>query len=156
MERQQKIQKVVEAFLNKGYGETLAHYDIAYIAQTKDGTHEYWSLMQSVSKKLLECGKMIENVRGVGYRVVNPDEYSQQSAKCVMSGARKIGKGSRILQNAPVKDMTPLGVQAYNAISDRMAILSAAVTGAKVEINMLSSKRKNPLALMSERAERAG
>lgn len=156
MERQDKIQKIVEAFLAKEYGETIHHYEIAALVETNERSTEYRQLLRAAQKKLLDCGKMIENVRGVGYRVTDPDEYTKQSAKCVMSGARKINKGSKILQNAPTKDMSAAGLQTYNSISDRMKILQAAVAGARVEINMLSSKRQNPLTLMPERSQRAG
>lgn len=156
MERQDKIQKIVEAFLTKEYGETMHHYEIAALVETNERSPEYRQLLGSAQKKLLDCGKMIENVRGVGYRVTDPDEYTKQSAKCVISGARKINKGSTILQNAPVKDMSAQGIQAYNSIFDRMKILQAAVSGARVEINMLSSNRKNPLTLMTDGSHRAG
>ena len=153
MDRQEKINKIVEAFLSKNYGETIEHFKLATLIEESVGSWEYRYIVKRAEKKLLDCGRMIENVRGAGYRVVNPDEYSSQSAKCVMSGARKINKGSKILLNAPVKDMSAEGVQAYNAITDRMKILQAAVSGARVEINMLSSKRENPLKQMTERTE---
>lgn len=155
MERQDKIQKIVEAFLSKEYGATMHHYEIASLIETNEKSSEYRTIVRAASKKLLDCGRMIENVRGVGYRVTDPDEYTKQSAKCVISGARKINKGARIIQNAPVKDMSQEGLQAYNTVADRMRILQAAVAGAKVEINMLSNKRKNPLLAVSERGENA-
>ena len=57
----------------------------------------------------------------------------------------------KILDNAPVQDMTQDGVQKYNTVSDRLHILRAAVTGAKVEIKMLNAKRENPLKVQATR-----
>lgn len=156
MTKNEKVQKLVEAFLDKEYGVTLHHWEIAHIVQENERSNEYRSIVNKASKKLLDCGKMIENIRGVGYRVVAPDEYSNQSARCVVSGARRINKGAKIIRNAPVKDMTQDGVQAYNTIADKMRILQAAVAGAKVEINMLSNKRKNPLTVMLEDSKKVG
>lgn len=152
MNRKEKVQALVEEFLGKDYGGSMTHYEIASVIEEREGSTKYRSIVETAKKKLLECGKMIENVRGVGYRVISPDEYTGQSAKCVVSGAKRIDKGTKILQNAPVKDMTQDGVSQYNMISDKIRILQAAVCGAKVEINMLSSKRENPLKRMSERA----
>jgi len=153
MNKKDKIQKLVEEFITKDYGGALTHYEIACLIEEKEGSVAYREIVSSAQKKLLDCGKMIENVRGIGYRVVRPDEYTEQSAKCVVSGARRIDKGTRILRNAPVKDMSREGVQQYNLITDKIRILQAAVCGAKVEINMLSSKRENPLKRMVEKAE---
>ena len=153
MDRQDKIKLLVEEFAGMNYGETLEHFRIASLIEEGVNTSEYRYIVKKAKKQLLECGKMIANVKGAGYRVVCPDEYSFQSSKCVMAGARRIDYGTKILQNAPVKDMTLEGRQTYNSISDRMRILQAAMTGAKVEINMLSSKRENPLLKMIEQSQ---
>ena len=145
MNRQEKVKALVDAFSNEEYGATIEHWKIADIIEEVVGTQQYRDIVDKAKRELLDSGKMITNVYKVGYRVVNPDEYTDQSARCVVSGARKIDKGTRILENAPVKDMTQYGVQKYNTVSDRIRILQAAVCGAKVEIKMLNSKRENPL-----------
>ena len=153
MDNSEQVKILVEEFVNKGYGGAMTHYEISRLVGVKEGTRRYQSIIDSAKKKLLEHGKMIDNVRGVGYRVIDPDEYTGQSARCVISGARRIDKGTKILQNAPVKDMSQEGVQTYNRVVDRMKILQAAICGAKVEINMLSSKREHPLLYARDRAE---
>lgn len=153
MDRQDKIKALVEEFANMNYGETLEHFRIAALIEEGVNTSEYRYIVRKAQKRLLECGKMIANVKGTGYRVVCPDEYSFQSSKCVIAGARRIDHGAKIMRNAPVKDMSLEGRQTYNSISDRMRILQAAMTGAKVEINMLSSKRENPLMKMIEQPQ---
>ena len=148
MTRQEKIEKLVEAIFAKEYGETIPHWEIEQIIGENQKSTRYHSVVSSAKKKLVKVGKMVENVKGVGYRLVYPDEYTDQAVKLVTSGAKRIDKGSKVLQNAPVSDMTQSGLQAYNTTCDRMRILQAAVTGAKVELNLLNSKRKNPLELM--------
>ena len=147
MNKQDKIKALVEAFINESYGITIEHWKIAGIIHEQAGSPQYRQIVDRAKRELLDSGKMIASVHGVGYRVVNPDEYTDQSAKCVVSGARRIDKGVRILKNAPVKDMTQSGVQRYNTIADRMQILQAAVCGAKVEIKMLNAKREHPLQI---------
>ena len=148
IKRQEKVKALTEAFANAEYGTTLEHFKIAKIIGERVNTQEYRQIVSRAKKELIDSGKMIASVFGVGYRVVYPDEYVDQSAKCVVSGARKISKGTRILEHAPVKDMTQSGVQRYNTINDRINILQAAVCGAKVEIKMLTKKRDNPLNAM--------
>jgi hypothetical protein len=41
--------------------------------------------------------------------------------------------------------MTQMGAQKYNTVADRMRIMQAAIHGAKVEIKMLTAKRRNTL-----------
>jgi len=150
MDNSEKIKALAEAFIGKGYGGALTHYEIANIIEERENSRRYRSVVDGAKKRLLECGKMIENVRGVGYRVVYPDEYAEQSAKCVVSGARRIDKGTKIIRNAPVKDMSREGVQEYNVVADKMRILQAAICGAKVEINMLTVKREHPFKMIQE------
>ena len=145
MTKQDKIKALVDVFINEKYDATIEHWKIASIIGEPVGSQQYRQIVERAKKELLDCGKMITSVHGVGYRVVRPDEYTEQSARCVAIGARRINKGMKILDNAPVNDMTQDGVQRYNTIADRMRILKAAVTGAKVEIKMLNSKRENPL-----------
>jgi hypothetical protein len=143
--KQEKIKALVEAFVNESYGATLEHFKIAAVIGEGYGTPKYREIVTRAKKELLDSGKMIANVHGIGYRLVYPDEYTDQSARCVVSGARRIDKGVHILDSAPVKDMTQMGAQKYNTVADRMRIMQAAIHGAKVEIKMLANKRQNPL-----------
>ena len=145
LNKQEKVKALVEVFANEDYGKTIEHFKIAAIIGETYGTPKYQEIVTRAKKELLDSGKMIASVHGIGYRLVYPDEYTDQSARCVVSGARRIDKGVHILDSAPVKDMTQTGAQKYNTVADRMRIMQAAVHGAKVEIKMLTAKRKNPL-----------
>lgn len=145
LNRQEKIKALVDAFMREPYGVTFEHFKIASIIGEPYGSKKYADTVFGAKKELLNSGRMITSVHGVGYRVVFPDEYTDQSAKCVVSGARRIDKGVHILENAPVKDMTQSGMQRYNTVTDRMRIMQAAIHGAKVEIKMLAKKRENAL-----------
>lgn len=90
---------------------------------------------------------MVESIRKSGYRVVDPDDYTTHSVRQVAAGARKIDNGTKIIRHAPVSDMSVEGLEAYRRVDDRLQILQAAITGAKVEITMLGTKRQHPLRL---------
>jgi len=145
LNRQEKVKALVESFANKEYGTTIGHNEIAVIIEERYGSRRYGEIVNSAKKELEDSGKMIVSVFSVGYRLAYPDEYVDQSAKRVKRGTNQIDHGVRILDNAPVKEMTQIGAQRYNTVSDRMRIMQAAMHGAKVEINMLTAKRKNPL-----------
>lgn len=145
MTKQESIKAVVAYLANLEYGETATHYQLAEIAGVKKNSADYRAIMTRVQKRMLDHGHMIENVRGVGYKVCNPDDYSGVSVKLAVSGAKRIDKGVKVLRNAPVNKMSADGRAKYNTVNDRMMILQAAVTGAKVEITMLESKRQHPL-----------
>lgn len=151
MTRQEKIQKLIEFVFNKNYGDIIPHWEIEQVIGEKQKSNKYNAMVGSAKKRLLKVGKMVENVKGVGYRVVNPDEYTNQAAKLVSSGARRIDHGAKVLENAPVSEMSPSGVQVYNVMSDKMKILQAAVTGSRVEANLLTEKRKHPLSLLDRK-----
>lgn len=145
MVRQEKIRALIEHVIQLEYGSIMPHYEIEQIIEEKQKSDQYKSVIASAKKELLALGKMIENIHGVGYRVTNPDDYTAQSIKYATAGARAISKGAKILDKAPLKDMSQEGVQEYNAVADRMKMLNAFVSGSKVELRMLASKRKHPL-----------
>ena len=145
MTRQEKTKALVEMFADKSYGEVIDHFTIAAVIEERYGTLGYGYVVEAAKKELLDSGKMIRNVRKVGYQVVPPDDYTAESVRRITRGAKQIDKGVKVLENAPVKDMTQDGVQRYNTIRDRTCILQASIHGAKVEIKMLSAKRTNPL-----------
>lgn len=145
MVRQEKIRALIEHVIQLEYGNIMPHYEIEQIIEEKQKSDQYKSVIASAKKELLALGKMIENIHGVGYRVTNPDDYTTQSIKYATAGARAISRGAAILDKAPVQNMSAEGVQEYNAVADRMKMLNAFVSGSKVELRMLASKRKHPL-----------
>lgn len=145
LNKQEKVKALVEAFVNESYGTTLEHFKIAAIIGESYGTPKYHDIVTRAKEELLVGGKMIVSVWKVGYRVADPDEYVDQSAKKVVRAGRQVDGSVRILDYAPVKDMTSYGIQRYNVYTDRMRIMQASVHGAKVELKMLAKKRENPL-----------
>lgn len=145
LNKSEKVKALVEAIVDQPYGTLFEHYKISSIIGVPYGTQSYGEIISRAKKELLNSGKMIVSVWKVGYRIADPDEYVDQSAKKVVRGAHQVDIGVRILDYAPVKDMTSDGIQKYNVYADRMRIMQASVHGAKVELKMLAKKRENPL-----------
>ena len=147
MKRKDKIKAAVELVMSKNYGDIITHREFIAVMREHGITSSYRDAITAAMRKCIDCGKMIENVHGVGYRVVMPDDYTGQSIRCISSGAKKIDNGAKILSHAPVQDMTQAGLEAHNKVADRMMILQASLAGANVEIRMLGEKRRHPLAI---------
>jgi len=145
MNRKEKIDSLVNNILDKKYGDIITHNDIMYCIQERRGTSAYKGILEHAKRRLLESGKMIESIRGVGYRVVYPDDYTKVSVGHVAAASRRIKKGVEVMDYAPVSNMTADGVAAYNRVYDRTKILEAAMAGARVEIKMLEKSRQHPL-----------
>ena len=150
MNRQERIKAAVELINSKEYNDTISHGELLAAMHETGITTAYRDAVHAAMRKCMDCGKMIESIHGFGYRVVNPDEYTEQSVKCIVSGARRIDRGVRILQHAPVREMSAAGLENYNRVSDRVRILQASVSGAKVEIQMLTAERKHPFAAIAK------
>lgn len=144
MDRKTAIDNLFEEVSKRKYGSVLDFREIGLIIHQEYGTHAYNSIVQAAKKRLELAGHMIVNVRGVGYKVCQPDEYTNEGVRRVRQGARRIDRGTKVLNHAPVNDMTPAAREVHNRVNDRMTRLQAAMAGASVEIHMLSTS-KNPL-----------
>ena len=145
MNRQEKIKALEDAFLSKDYSEELQHYEIEQIIGERKESIAYRGIIMDVKRRLLNDGHMIVSNRGIGYKVARPDEYTDGSVKSIMAGARRIDRGQKILQCAPVNDMNQYELQEYNDVRDRVILLSASVAVAKAEVKRLCRDRMNPL-----------
>jgi len=144
MNRQEAIDSLVKAVEKRNYGDILDFKEIGYIIHQEYGTHAYNDILQAAKKRLELAGHMIVNVRGVGYKVLPPDDYTNEGVKRVRQGAKRIDRGAKVLNHAPVNDMTQQAREVHNRVNDRMVRLQAAMAGATVEIHMLG-KSQNPL-----------
>lgn len=144
MTRKDAIDNLVKAVVERNYGDVLNFDEIGGIINQKHGTMAYNDILQAARKRLIAAGHMIVNVRGIGYKVCYPDNYTGEGVRYMRMGARKIDRGAKILNHAPVNDMSQAAREAHNRVNDRMVRLQAAMAGASVEIHMLEAS-KNPL-----------
>ena len=146
MNRKEAIDSLVKAVEERDYGDVLTFDSIGYIIGQKHGSVKYGDVLQAARKRLEMAGRMIVNVRGIGYKVCLPDNYTGEGVRKMRQGARRIDRGAKILAHAPVNDMSPQARESYNRVNDRMVRLQAAMAGASVEIHMLESNH-HPLTV---------
>lgn len=147
-----KVQRLYEYIMAKNYGDIIYHQEIAEQIGERMNTPRYFSTITAAKKALLEAGRMIKSVRRSGYQVVDPDDYTVHAVRQVVTAGKKIDNGVKIMRHAPVSNMTPDGVESYNRVNDRLQILQASVTGAKVELKMLGARRPHPLRQLGQGA----
>ena len=143
MERtfKKKSEVLAEEISKLPYGEIVYHSAISSIIGEKYGTQQYRQVVQAAKKILLvRYGVLIESIRKSGYRVVEPDNYVDNSLKHYKRGYKQFKQGSTVLTNAPTKDMTPEGLVEYRRVNDRAVTLQASLTGAVVELKALAKK----------------
>ena len=126
------------------YETVIEHEQIESIIGVPRGLNKYGSTIAKAKKLLIEKRKHIESIRGVGYRIVAPDNVIDRSLHHIKRGCNEIKKGQEILDHAPVNDMSAEGREAYRRVYDRAVILDAAMKGAAVELKELAGKRPHP------------
>lgn len=147
IENKKKSEILAEGLNELSYGDFISHEQIAAIIEEPYGSNKYSTTIAKAKKILLKkYSKAIQNIVGDGYRVVNPDDFVQQSLKHYKRGFNEMQKGYDTLEYAPTKDMTPEGRDTYRRVYDRTIILQAAMKGASVELKTLGQK-KHPLAI---------
>ena len=133
-----------EYILPQDYGTIIRHQEIERITETKRNTHPYYSAIAKAKKMLEAEGKMIVSIEGGDYRIIYPGDYTSAYLNEVKRAKKRITHGKKILDGAPVKDMSESEVQAYNNVYDFSARLSAQFSGNYVEVKKLVGK-KHPL-----------
>ena len=144
MRRKDAIDRLVKAAQERDYGELMNFDEIGGIINQKYGTTAYRDILQEARKRLEVAGHALENVRGIGYKINEPDNYTGVGVRKLREGARRIDRGAKIINHAPVNDMSVEAREAHNRVSDRLITVQAAIHGACVEVHMLSAP-KHPL-----------
>ncbi len=129
------------------YGEMMTHAQISVLIDEPYPSGKYNFTITGAKKILLNnYNKTIENIQKEGYRVVEPDNFVNQSLKHYKRGFNEMKKGFDTLEHAPIKDMTQEGRNTYRRVHDRAITLAANMKGVSVELRTLGSKN-HPMAL---------
>lgn len=124
------------------FGCVISHAEISDIIKESRNTTKYTSIVQRAKKTLIqEYGKVLESIRGEGYRVIMPDDYVNHSLKHYKRGMKEFNKGNATLDAAPTKYMSEEGRTAHRYVSERATILNASLKGGVVELKTLGEKK---------------
>lgn len=104
------IQEVVEYILNKKYGETLLHEDLAkilrYNIEDEEECYKYKAMMAKVKKFLIQYGYILKGVAGLGYYILKPNQISRHCYKTyIKSCLRMYDKSLYILEKTDKSEL---------------------------------------------------
>lgn len=146
IENRKKSEVLADKIATLNYGDVILHSQIAEAIGEAYKTNKYTSTIAKTRKILLKRGICLENIPGDGYRVVEPDNFVDQSLKHYKRGFNEMQKGHDTLEHAPTKNMTPEGLEVYRRVHDRAVILAASMKGTSIELKMLGEKKKHPMS----------
>lgn len=146
IESRKKSEILAEEISMREYGEAITHEEISKLIDEEYGTYKYNSEISRAKKiALKKYNRCIESVRGDGYRVVKPDDFTSHSLKHYKRGFNELQKGKDVLDNAPTGDMTPDGLTTFRRVYDRSVLLISSMQGAKAELVSLT-REKSPFS----------
>lgn len=150
VESKKKYELLAEEIMKLNYGAVITHDEISAVIQEEYGSQEYRNEVGYAIKYLWKkYNRRMKSVRKVGYRVLTPDEYNNETLNLYFKGMKSIKQGTDVLDYAPTKDMTNEGREAYRRIKDKAVSFNASVQGSFVELKLLG-KKDHPFSHMEE------
>jgi len=141
MENEKKWEILYDLVMGKNYGVLITHNEISHCLDVPYESPKYYATIAHAKKVLLTQGRIIESVRGVGYRVVEPDDYTLLSVTYFKRGFSRLEKANDLLAYAPTKKMSDEGRLMHRDITDRVRVLAASVAGGCTELKLLVKKQ---------------
>ena len=141
IENKKKHEILAEKISKMNYGDVILHTEISSVINEPYPSSRYTSFIHKTKSILLnKYGRVIESVHGDGYRVLEPDNYTDNSLCHVKRGFRELQKGSAVLKHAPINDMSDEARNVYRRVNDRMILLNASMKGSVAELRELGKK----------------
>lgn len=100
----EEINETVNIFKKCNYGDVIEHTDISTRIGIYPNMPEYLYIISKAKLLLIEKGIYIKTLSGVGYRVLYPNEISEEVFnKYIKAGIEKYRYGINIMSNTPQK-----------------------------------------------------
>lgn len=142
------LKKSVQSFIDYGFkdGDIVSHDWFCYTLDVKETGNFLWlERFKSLESALLKDHKIaLQNVRGVGYRIVPPNEQAffaaEEAAKYIQKG---MVKSENLLSNTRINSLTTEERRRHVNTQVRMAALS----------DMVKSGKRDVFALFKDKAK---
>lgn len=134
-------ERLAEYISAKGYGDIIHYQEIETVTGERRKSPKYYNAISKAKKLLEDSGKMIVSVEGGDYRVIYPGDYSKEYTSEIKKAHNRLKHGQRILDGAPVKDMSEDELQTYNHVRDFNTRLTASFAGSVTEVKRLTGKQ---------------
>lgn len=121
--KKQNIQETVEYILDKKYGSTLTHNELANLLQYNIDDEEefkkYKSTMARVKNFLLDYGYVLKGISGVGFYILKPTQISNHCYRTyVKKASRMYDKSAYILKRTDKTEMNEIRLEEIKNMMD--------------------------------------
>ena len=133
-EYKQRISETVEYVLDREYGETIETATLAnllhYNIETEEEFKKFKSTMNRVKNILINYGRVLKSITGVGYYILKP---KQISGYCYHTYIRKttnlLDKSARVLSHTPNGLLSEIRKEEYDNVVELNMDVSNAIEG---------------------------
>lgn len=139
--RQEKIQRAFDSMKGLEYGTEIPHETLMAIVGAQSKDTEYYSIVNKARDRLVEVGKCTRTLHGVGYLVITPDEYAEESRRQIEHAGTRMNEAEKIISFAPVEKMSPEGFARHRAFADRLSMFRAHMVGVRKELSVLVNQK---------------
>lgn len=99
-------QTLTEYLINEPVGKVFDHDELARKMLVKEGSQKYYNLMQKTISHLTTVGIRLSNVKGVGYKILAPDEWVVEIKSKMKKGGKALAEAHLIINHAPYLKMS--------------------------------------------------
>lgn len=111
--KKQNKQEAIEFILEKEYGTTILHEELANILQynisDEDEFKKYKNIMVQIKNFLLSYGRVLKGISGVGYYILKPSQVSQHCYRTyIKSAGRLYDKSAYVLDRTDKTELSDI------------------------------------------------
>ena len=92
--------------INWEVGRVYYHGEIAEKVFLKQKTAKYYSVVNKAVSELTRRGVRLSNIKNVGYKVLNPDEWELEASRKIKMGGKHTDEAFLIINHAPLLRMS--------------------------------------------------
>lgn len=135
-------QVLKDEIMNYEKGKVFEHEELAKIMLVPARSQKYYNLMQQAIKNLTEIGIRLSNVKGIGYKILAPDEWVEEARSKVRKGGKSLQEAQQIINHAPFMEMSEEARLECLKIHDVLIKQKFLLAGGVVSISDNNTKRQ--------------
>jgi hypothetical protein len=138
-------ERIINYVREEEYGIVISHDTMELVIGVPRSTSYYFAVSKA-NKALLRQSKMLKNIPGQGYVILDANDYSAHSVTVFHKGYKTIKHAKKILDNAPMKLMSQEAVTKHNLTLDRVNLH---LSNLKPGVAVLNNIQKKELIVTS-------
>lgn len=117
--KKQNKQETIEFILNKEYGTTITNEELGrllgYNINDEDEFKKYKSLMARVKNIVLNYGRVLKGISGIGYYILKPSQVSQHCYRTYIKQAGRLyDKSAFVLDRTDKTELNDIRMEEIN------------------------------------------